>query len=165
VIYKLVVGTVFGIAIGNLLARLVISLPAKSQLENTMIGLGSLCSTLFLYGATGAIGREFFGDKGYRFAVLPGLCLEPAPVLNFRGVMGCCGSDCDYFNFYPWYFCRACDDVYRQDGGKELQAQPCRFVKNSFLTGVDLAGFRLKKSRKRSGKKGSPGKIINIFPA
>jgi NhaP-type Na+/H+ or K+/H+ antiporter len=71
VIYKLVVGTVFGIAIGNLLARLVISLPAKSQLEKTMIGLGSLFSTLLLYGAT-----QFIGGYGFIAVFVGGMVIR-----------------------------------------------------------------------------------------
>ena len=60
VLYKLCMGAILGMAIGSLLARLIIALPAQSQLEKTMIGLGALFSTLLIYGAT-----EYAGGYGF----------------------------------------------------------------------------------------------------
>ncbi|RJQ60763.1 MAG: sodium:proton antiporter [Desulfobacteraceae bacterium] len=71
VLYKLFIGAVFGIAIGSVLARIVIALPAESPLEKSMIGLGSLFSTLMIYGAT-----EYAGGYGFIAVFVGGIVIR-----------------------------------------------------------------------------------------
>lgn len=60
VLYKLGVGTVMGLAVGFLLARVLMSVPAETALAKAMIGIGALSATLILYGATEAVGGYGF---------------------------------------------------------------------------------------------------------
>ena len=71
VMYKLSVGTILGIAIGSILTRVIVALPAHSPLEKSMIGLGSLFSTLLIYGVT-----EFAGGYGFIAVFVGGIVIR-----------------------------------------------------------------------------------------
>lgn len=60
VFYKLAVGGVLGWGLGKLLARLLLSMPAQSQMAKSMLGLGTLAATLLLYGVTEMVGGYGF---------------------------------------------------------------------------------------------------------
>lgn len=60
VFYKLGVGVVSGLLLGYLLARIVLSIPAKTKMAKSMMGMGALASTLIIYGIT-----EYLGGYGF----------------------------------------------------------------------------------------------------
>lgn len=60
VLYKLGVATVIGFALGYLLAIAIFSMPAKTSLAKSMVGLGALAATLLIYGVT-----EYLGGYGF----------------------------------------------------------------------------------------------------
>ena len=60
VTYRIVVGTGLGVAVGWVLARVLLGLPVKSEREKMRVGVGALASTLLLYGVT-----EAFGGYGF----------------------------------------------------------------------------------------------------
>ncbi len=60
VFYKLAVGGVTGWAVGKLLAKLLLSMTASTPMAKSMLGLGALAATLFLYGLTELVGGYGF---------------------------------------------------------------------------------------------------------
>lgn len=60
VLYKVSVGCIVGAALGYVLARALIAMPATTPLAQSMLGLGALAATLILYGAT-----EYVGGYGF----------------------------------------------------------------------------------------------------
>ncbi len=60
VLYKLGVALIAGLALGYLLARVILSMPARTHLAKSMVGLGALGATLLLYGLTQYIGGYGF---------------------------------------------------------------------------------------------------------
>lgn len=60
VLYKLGVGAIVGLGIGYVLALLIFSMPAKTPLSKSMVGLGALAATLLIYGTT-----EYLGGYGF----------------------------------------------------------------------------------------------------
>lgn len=60
VLYKISVGSVAGVGIGYLLAKVLFSIPSKTVFAKAMAGMGALASTLILFGFT-----EYFGGYGF----------------------------------------------------------------------------------------------------
>lgn len=60
VLYELGIAVVIGLGLGYLLARIILNLPAKTDLAKAMTGLGALAATLLIYGVT-----EVFGGYGF----------------------------------------------------------------------------------------------------
>lgn len=60
VFYKLIVGGLLGWAIGKVLAKLLLAMPAKTVTAKSMLGLGALAATLLLYGITELVGGYGF---------------------------------------------------------------------------------------------------------
>lgn len=60
VFYKLIVGCIAGWAVGRFLAKILLSMPAKTPLAKSMLGLGALAGTLLLYGITELVGGYGF---------------------------------------------------------------------------------------------------------
>lgn len=60
VAYKLVVGTLAGLAVGWLLARILLRLAVETEQERMKAGVGALAATLLLYGVTEIIGGYGF---------------------------------------------------------------------------------------------------------
>lgn len=60
VLYQLGVAAIIGLGLGYLLARVVMAMPAKTNLAKAMIGLGALSCTLLIYGVT-----EYAGGYGF----------------------------------------------------------------------------------------------------
>lgn len=57
---KIGIALVMSFALGHLLARVVLAMPAKTDLAKGMVGLGALAATLIVYGAT-----EYAGGYGF----------------------------------------------------------------------------------------------------
>jgi NhaP-type Na+/H+ or K+/H+ antiporter len=68
VAYKLVVAFVLGLALGRLMARTILSLPAKTELAKAITGMSALAATLIVYGVT-----EYAGGYGF-IAVFVAAC-------------------------------------------------------------------------------------------
>ena len=60
VIYKIFIGILCGIFLGKLLARFILTVPAKTMLSKSMLGLGALAATFIIYGSTQAVGGYGF---------------------------------------------------------------------------------------------------------
>lgn len=60
VLYELGVATILGLGLGYVLARLIMAMPAKTELAKSMVGLGALAATLLIYGVT-----EYAGGYGF----------------------------------------------------------------------------------------------------
>jgi sodium/hydrogen antiporter len=60
VAYKLGVAFVLGLALGRLMARTILSLPAKTELAKAITGMSALAATLIVYGVT-----EYAGGYGF----------------------------------------------------------------------------------------------------
>jgi NhaP-type Na+/H+ or K+/H+ antiporter len=67
-LYKLGVGFVLGLALGRLMARTILSLPAKTELAKAITGMSALAATLLVYGVT-----EYAGGYGF-IAVFVAAC-------------------------------------------------------------------------------------------
>jgi NhaP-type Na+/H+ or K+/H+ antiporter len=68
VAYKLGVAFVLGLALGRLMARTILSLPAKTELAKAITGMSALAATLIVYGVT-----EYAGGYGF-IAVFVAAC-------------------------------------------------------------------------------------------
>lgn len=60
VLYELSIAAISGLGLGYLLARFILSMPAKTDLAKAMAGLGALAATLLIYGVT-----EYAGGYGF----------------------------------------------------------------------------------------------------
>lgn len=60
VLYELGVAAIIGLGLGYVLARLIMGMPAKTELAKSMVGLGALGATLLIYGVT-----EYAGGYGF----------------------------------------------------------------------------------------------------
>lgn len=60
VAFKIGMAGLVGLALGRLLARAIMALPAETHLAKSMVGLGALAATLLVYGAT-----EYVGGYGF----------------------------------------------------------------------------------------------------
>jgi NhaP-type Na+/H+ or K+/H+ antiporter len=60
VAYKLGVAFILGLVLGRLMARTILSLPAKTELAKAITGMSALAATLIVYGAT-----EYAGGYGF----------------------------------------------------------------------------------------------------
>jgi len=58
--YKLAVGAILGVLLGQLIARTILSLPAKTQLAKRITGMSALAATLIVYGVTESVGGYGF---------------------------------------------------------------------------------------------------------
>lgn len=68
VAYKLGVAFVLGLALGRLMARTILSLPAETELAKAITGMSALAATLLVYGVT-----EYAGGYGF-IAVFVAAC-------------------------------------------------------------------------------------------
>lgn len=60
VVYKLGVGIIAGLAVGWVLAWILLRLPVETEQQRMQVGVGALAATLLLYGATEVIGGYGF---------------------------------------------------------------------------------------------------------
>ena len=60
VVYKLGVGIIAGLAVGWVLARILLRLAVETEQQRMQVGVGALAATLLLYGATEVIGGYGF---------------------------------------------------------------------------------------------------------
>lgn len=60
VLYKLGVAAIIGLGLGYGLAFLIFSMPAKTAISKSMVGLSALAATLFIYGVT-----QYLGGYGF----------------------------------------------------------------------------------------------------
>jgi sodium/hydrogen antiporter len=58
--YKLAVGAILGVLLGQLIARTILSLPAKTELAKRITGMSALAATLIVYGVTESVGGYGF---------------------------------------------------------------------------------------------------------
>ncbi len=58
--YRLIVGTILGLALGWCLAKILLRLPTKSEAHRSRTGVGSLAATLIIYGVTECVGGYGF---------------------------------------------------------------------------------------------------------
>jgi NhaP-type Na+/H+ or K+/H+ antiporter len=68
VAYKLGVAFILGVALGRLMARTILSLPAETELAKAITGMSALAATLLVYGVT-----EYAGGYGF-IAVFVAAC-------------------------------------------------------------------------------------------
>lgn len=60
VVWRLVTGLVLGVAVGRLLARILLNRDLSTERDRSLTGIGALAATLLLYGATEALGGYGF---------------------------------------------------------------------------------------------------------